>query len=198
MLKMKKCCSVPFPEKLSEQYEIQENRIVANVGTDKIMNMMLEFIDMHDEWLFFILELPTNWNDEPKDENGELMGRHKDVYYIDGCSQEKAKSILYDIGDLLIDDGRNCFGFGGHESKEEILLDKYNVMTVYTKNPEKYEPFLEKYNITKTGDLVTAWDTFSKEYGGESGIYELDGKDIYSVPEDYKKYGMYFAERREN
>lgn len=197
MLKMKKCCSVPFPEKLTEQYEIQENRIVANVGTDKITNMMLEFIDMHDEWLFFILELPTNWNDEPKDENGELIGRHKDVFYIDGCSQEKAKAILMDVGDLLIDDGMNCFGFGGHESKEEILLDKYNVMTVYTKNPEKYESFLKNHNITKTDNLVTAWNTFSEDYYGESEIYEIDGKDIYSIPEDYKKYGIYFAERRD-
>lgn len=197
MFQMKKCCSVPFPEKLSEQYEILENRIVANVGMDKIKNMILEFIDMHDEWLFFILEIPTNWNDEPKDENGELMGRHKDVYYIDGCSQEKAKSILFDIGDLLIDDGMNCFGFGGHESKEEILFGKYNVMTVYTHNSEKYEAFLKNYNITKTDNLVTAWDTFSEGYYGESEIYEIDGKNIYSIPENYIKYGIYFAERRE-
>ncbi|MGN0455059.1 MAG: hypothetical protein ACI4G1_07810 [Ruminococcus sp.] len=49
MFQTKKCCSVPFPEKLSEQYEILENMIVANVGTDKIKNMILEFIDMHDE-----------------------------------------------------------------------------------------------------------------------------------------------------
>ena len=197
MFQMKKCCSVPFPENLSEQYEIIENSIVANVGTDKIKNMILEFIDMHDEWLFFILEIPTNWNDEPKDENGELMGRHKDVYYIDGCSQEKAKSILSNIGDLLIDDGMNCFGFGGHESDEEILFEKYNVMTVYTHNPEKYEAFLENYNITKTDNLVTAWDTFSEEHYGESEIYEIEGKNIYSIPENYKEYGMYFAERRE-
>lgn len=198
MLQMKKGCSVPFPEKLSEQYEILENRIIANVGTDKIKDMMCAFIDMHDEWLFFVLEIPTNWNDEPKDENGELMGRHKDVYYIDGCNQKKAKGILSNIGDLLIDDGMNCFGFGGHESKEEILFKKYNVMTIYTQKPEKYENFLQKYNITKSDDLVTAWATFSDEYYGESEKYEIDGKDIYSIPEDYKKHGMYFAERRED
>lgn len=197
MLQMKKGCSVPFPEKLSEQYEIHENRIVANVGTDKVKNMMLEFIDMHSEWLFFILEIPTNWNDELKGESGELISRHKDVFYIDGCSQEKVKSILLDIGDLLIDDGMNCFGFGGHESSEEILFDKYNVMTIYTQNPENYEDFLKKYNITKIEDLITAWDTFSKENYGETGICEIDGVDIYSIPDNYKEHGMYFAERRE-
>ena len=60
MLKLKKYCSVPFPEKLFEQYEVQDNMIIANVGTDKVMDMMLKFIGMHDEWLFFILEIPTN------------------------------------------------------------------------------------------------------------------------------------------
>lgn len=197
MLQIKKCCSVPFPEKLEEQYDIYINKIVANVGTDKIRNLILDFIDMHDEWLFFILEIPANWNDEPKDEEGNLTGRHQEVYYIDGCSQEKAKSILSDIGDLLIDDGMNCFGFGGHSSKEEILFDKYNVMTIYTQNPDRYKAFLENYNITKTDNLITAWNTFSEEYFGECGIYEIDGKNIYSIPEDYKKHGLYFAEMRE-
>ena len=36
-------------------------------------------------------------NDEPKDEAGKLTARHKDVYYIDGCSQNEIKSILSDV-----------------------------------------------------------------------------------------------------
>lgn len=198
MLKMKKCCSVPFPEKLSEQYEVKENMIIANVGTDKIMEMLLEFIDMHDEWLFFILEIPTNWNDEPKTESGELITRHKDIYYIDGCNRTKAKSILADAGALLIEDGMSCFGFGGHESKEEILFGRYNVMTIFTRNPEKYGAFFENRNITRTDALLTAWQTFSDENYGECELYKIDDRDIYSIPEDYKKYGMYLAERRED
>lgn len=38
-----KNCSVPFPEKIREQYEVQKNRIIANIGTDKIRDMMLSF-----------------------------------------------------------------------------------------------------------------------------------------------------------
>ena len=198
MLKLKKYCSVPFPEKLFEQYEVQDNMIIANVGTDKVMDMMLKFIGMHDEWLFFILEIPTNLNDEPKDEAGKLTARHKDVYYIDGCSQNEIKSILSDVGELLIEDGMNCFGFGGHESKEEILFGKYNVMTIYTQTPEKYEEFFKDYNINKTNNLLTAWQTFSDEHYGECSLCETNETDIYSIPEQYAKCGMYFAERRED
>ena len=197
MLKMKKGCSAPFPERLYEQYEVKENMIVANVGTDKIKDMMLDFIDMHDEWLFFILEIPTSLKDEPKDEKGELIGMHKDVYYIDGCSQKKAKSLLLDSGKLLIDDGMNCFCFGCHKSKEEILFDQYNVMTIFTREPEKYDDFFEAYGIAKTDKLITAWKTFSDEHYGECRQLTIGNRDIYSISEEYKKYGMYFAERRE-
>lgn len=198
MLKMKKCCSVPFPEKLSEQYEVLKNKIVANVGTDKIMDILLDFIDMHNEWLFFILEIPTNMDDEPTDEEGNIIGKHKDVYYIDGCRQENIKAILADIGELLIDDGMSSFGIGGHESKEEILFERYNVTTIFSKNPNKYENFFETYGIIKTENLITAWQTFSKEHYGKCSLYTVGGRDIYSIPEDYKKYGMYFSERRED
>ncbi len=198
MLKMKKCCFVPFPEKLDEQYEVKENMIIANVGTDKIKGMMNDFIDMHNEWLFFILEIPTNWNDEPKDEQGELIARHKDVYYIDGCTQEKAQNILSDVGDLLIEDGMNTFGFGGHESKEEIVFGKYNVLTIFSKNIEKYEAFLQSYGIHKTDSLITAWNTFSHKNYGQCELYKVGGRDIYSIPEKYEKEGIYLAERRED
>lgn len=194
MLKLKKGCSVPFPEKLCEQFEVRENRLIANVGTDKIMDMLIKFIDMHNEPLFFILEIPTNANEEK--ENCDTL--HKDVFYIDGCTQEKMKEILDIAGELLIDDGMNCFGIGCHYSKEEILFEKYNVVTIFSKNSEKYEEFFKAHNISKTSNLITAWQTFSKEHYGECEICTVDNKDIYSLPEKLKQYGIYFAERRED
>ena len=197
-MKLKKFCSVPFPEKIFEQYEVKENCINANIGTDKIKDMMLNFIDMHNEWLFFILEVPTDLNDEPKDENGGLICEHNDVYYIDGCNQEKAKDILLDTGSLLIDDGMSAFGFGGHESKEEIFFGKFNVLSIYSTDTDKYESFLQSYGIHKTDKLITAWNTFTPENYVQCELNEVDNRNIYSIVDEYKKYGMYFAERRED
>lgn len=197
MIEMKQCCKVPFPEKLFEQYERWDGGITANVSASKVMDMMRQFISMHDEPLFFILEIPTSQQDEAmlQSEPGVL---HKDVYYIDGCTKEYALQILDGFGNFLIKDGLNSFGFGGHMSHEEILFEKYNVLTIFSSAAEPYQPFLESYGITQTDRLVTAWNTFSPEHGGECTRYESEGKSIFDIPGVLEPFGMYLAERRED
>jgi len=65
------------------------------------------------------------------------------------------------------------------------------------KGDAKYH-FLKRYlkNIKQTENLVIAWDTFSEESPGVSKKIELDGKDVYSIIEDFKDWGIYLAERR--
>ena len=63
MIELKECCRVPFPEKLFEKYEVKENAIYANVNTSKVLDMMKRFIKMHEEPLFFILEIPCKEKD---------------------------------------------------------------------------------------------------------------------------------------
>ena len=197
MLKMKKGCTVPFPEKLSEGYEVQENSIVANVGIDKIEKIIHNFIVMHDEPLFFILEIPTNLNNEEITENGNINTLHKDVYYIDGCSKDEALTILNRARDILINDGISSFGFGGHESGDEIMFGKYNVMTIFSHNIAVFGPFLEEHGISRSDDLITAWNTFSPEHPGNSVRYELNGTTVFDIPEMFKEWGIYLAEQRE-
>lgn len=197
MLKMKKGCTVPFPEKLFESYQIEENRITANVGADKIEEVIKNFIVMHNEPQFFILELPTNDNDEEKTEDGSIETAHKDVYYIDGCSQAHTLEILNRVGDLLINDGLCCFGFGCHESGDEIMFYQYNVMNIFSQNIDKYESFMKQHDVPKVENVVTAWDTFSYEHPGMTGSYKSNGLLIYDLPEYFKDWGIYFAERRE-
>ena len=196
MLKMKKGCTVPFPEKVSEAYEVEGNSIIANIDAEKIKKILQHFIAMHDEPQFFILELPTNFNNE-NIENGNIKQFHKDIYYIDGCTREEALTILIRVGDLLINDGLCSFGFGCHESGDEIMFGKYNVTTVFSRNIEKYESFFTEHDIPKTDNLITAWDTFSEDYPGSSEKYELNGETVFDIPERFKDWGMYFAERRE-
>ena len=194
MLNMKSGCKVPFPEKLEEAYQTKENVITANIGIDNIEAVMQHFIVMHEEPLFFILELPTNANDEIQIRQGL---HHKDVYYIDGCSQNEAIAILMRVGDILFNDGLAEFGYGGHESGDEIMFGKYNILTIFSNNTEQYDEFFEAHGIKKVSELVTAWDTFSQEHPGFSKRITVAGKDIYSIPEQFKESGMYFAERRE-
>lgn len=188
MLELKECCKVPFPEKLFEHYEIKENAIYANVNASKVLDMMKRFVAIHSEPLFFILEIPAKQEEYPA----------IDVFYIDGLDIGQALQCIDALGDFLVNDGLNTFGIGGHESCEEILFGKYNVMTLYTQNAENYCDFFRDFKIEQTDTLITAWDTFDQENPGESTILvsKKTGKTIYDIPAMYKEYGMYLHETR--
>lgn len=199
MLEMKECCKVPFPERLLEEYEVKETAIYANVNASKVLEMMKRFIDMHGEPLFFILELPCKDEDEITAEKTITNANDDyDIYFIDGLDAEQAADCLNSLGVFLVKDGMNTFGIGGHESHEEILFGKYNVMTIYTKNAESYSDFMHSFGIKKTDTLVTAWDTFDPKHPGECELYlsKETGKTIYDIPEAYKEYGLYLYEAR--
>ncbi|MBE6665708.1 MAG: hypothetical protein E7603_05760 [Ruminococcaceae bacterium] len=192
MIELKKCCEVPFPEKLFEQFEIKENVIYANVNASKVLGIMKYFIKMHREPLFFILEIPRKKQDIP-DGTARNPNNDNDVYFIDGLDSRNACRCLDMLGDFLIKDGLNTFGIGCHESHEEILFGNYNIMTVYAQNPKKYIRLMKRFHIEQTDALITVWDTFDQEHPGKSRRYDSEetGKNIYDIPEAFKKYGMY-------
>lgn len=197
MLKLRKGCKVPFPEKLTEGYEYSTSCFLANVNYDKIERLLAHFISIHDEPLFFILELPSKQDSENEIYPGVAETLHKDVYYIDSCTQEEALAILSKIAELLINDGLCSFGFGAHQTHDEIMVDKYNLVSLYTQNEKEYDGFFEEHEISKAENLLTAWDTFTQASPGESMRIDTDGKSIYDIPGMLKEWGIYFAEQRE-
>lgn len=198
MLNLRKGCKVPFLEKISEGYEYIDSGFTANVNADKIEMLLAHFIAIHNEPIFFILELPSKQDDEVELRPGIVEVLHKDVYYIDGCTQEEALAILNRTSEVLINDGLCSFGFGCHESHDEIMVGKYNVVSVYTMNPNTFEGFFEKHGIQCVKKLVTAWDTFTQDSPGESSRVDTNGKSAYDIPDVFKDWGIYLAEQRED
>lgn len=194
MFNFKKGCEVPFPEKIFEEYEKTEYGYISNVSVEKTIDVLKDFIRLQDDLVFFFLELPTNLNDET--EKDRAASFHKDVYYMDGLTKEEAFSFLDCAGELLANDGLCEFGFGSQENNDEIMVGKYNVITISCQHDNKYEEIFHKNNIKQTENLVKAWDTFSEESPGVSEKIELNGKDVYSIIDDFKDWGIYFAERR--
>lgn len=197
MLKFRKGCTVPFPEKINEEYEVNDNCIIANIDADKIENLLLDFIKMHTEPLFFILEIPSKLEDENIEKPCWVEGFHKDIYYIDGCTQKEAFVIVNRIGKLLVNDGLFSFGFGCHISHDEIMVGKYNVITIYSQNPDSYNVLLEKNELKRVNNLITAWDTFTHDTPGETERIETNGKNVFDIPEMFADWGIYLAEQRE-
>lgn len=195
-LKLKAGSKISSVSTLYEGYEVGENHITANVGIDKIEGVLQHFIVMQEELMFFILELPASADDEEEVAPGIVETLHKDVYYIDGCSQEEALTVLIRVGDLLYNDGVSAFGFGCHESGDEIMFGKYNVLTIYSQNIENYNDFFDAHEIEKTDKLIMPWSTFTEETPGVSERYEVDGKSVFDIPKQFKDWGMYLAEQR--
>ncbi|MBO7178974.1 MAG: hypothetical protein J6V78_01425 [Clostridia bacterium] len=47
MLKFRKGCIAPYPERINEEYELNDNCIIANIGADN-KNLLLDFIKVHN------------------------------------------------------------------------------------------------------------------------------------------------------
>lgn len=197
MLNLVKGHQVSLVENLFESFtKLTEHHLMANVHAEKILEVFQHFIVIHDEPLFFILELPVSIDREKVIAKNIIKESHKDVYYIDGCSREECLALLIRYGDLLVNDGLSKFGFGGHKSHDEIMLDSYNVVTIYSKELSKFNDFFESHNIQFVEELVTAWKTFSNTSPGISEIYESNGKTVYDLPEELAEWGIYLAETR--
>lgn len=193
MLQMIEGCRVHDPSVLCEGYSAIKYGFAANINADKILPLVESFVQLHNEYCFLILEVPTNLQDEM-----DSAVRHKDVYYLDGLTPEMATQLLQSIGKLLVHDGLSTFGIGIHSGGNEILCGKYNVITVYTRTPDRYVGFFEKQEIPYVSELKTAWDYFTDETPGDSFALTFDGVDIYGLVEHLKQHGLYFAERRED
>lgn len=197
MLNLIKGHQVSLVENLFESFtKLTEHHLMANVHAEKILEVFQHFIVIHDEPLFFILELPVSIDREKVIAKNIIKESHKDVYYIDDCSREECLALLIRYGDLLVNDGLSKFGFGGHKSHDEIMLDSYNVVTIYSKELSKFNDFFEPHNIQFVEELVTAWDTFSETSPGISEIYESNRKTVYDLPEELAEWGIYLAETR--
>ena len=176
MLHMIEGCEVPDADALFEQYSVWEQGFYANVDAEKLSCVFRHFIAMQTERMFFILETPANAQEEELLRANGSGPLHRNVYYIDGL---------------------NAFGFGVHDQSAELLLGKYNVVTLFTKELGKYADFFAAHGIPQTEACQTAWDTFREACPGKSFVIERNGKTVFDLPEELKDWQTYLAERRE-
>lgn len=197
MLNMIKGCKVHDPSLLFEGFEQTESGFTANVNAEKIQPLMESFIRLHNELCFVILEVPTNAKVEAALRGDHTSPMHIDVYYLDGLTPDSAVSFLNAYSEWLVHDGLSSFGIGIHSGANEIMAGKYNVVSIYTHQKQKYRSLFAAHDIPEVAELKTAWDFFTRETPGDSFSYQHKGHDIYDIVEHLKQYGLYFAERRE-
>ena len=195
MLNLSKGYKITSKEELFEGFELKDdNTIIANVGSDKIIDVVQHFICMQEEPLFFILELPVSCDRETPIREGVLDKMHKDIYFIDGLSKEDSLVLTIRYGELLVSDGMSNFGFASQKTHDEIMVEPYNIINLYSENISFYKDFYEPHEIKEVDNLKTAYDTFSKDTPGSKERVDVDGVSVYDLPELLKEWGMYLAD----
>ena len=163
--------TIPFPEKIQEQFQVYEGQsIQANISFEKLKFLLTEFYQSLPEPLFFVLQLPLSIQEE-----------------------RQIDSILNSYGEILLEDGISQFAIASHVNHEEIFIQKYKLTDLYSLSPRHFIPLLQRYGITETDHLFTVWDTFSQETPGECRRISMKGLDVYDIAERLKEQGMYRA-----
>lgn len=169
--------TLPFPEKIKEEYQLKEDTIVFNLSFEKLYSFIEAFYQKLPEPYFLAI------HPDAEDENT--------VYYLDGISRKYLSMIFNGFGEILLQDGLSSFAIASHDTNEEIFVQKYKVISIYSPDVQKFEPLLNEYEIAPTNKLITPWDTFSEQTPGKAERLEIAGQTIETVIEELKKIGMY-------
>lgn len=184
--------TIPFPDKIQEQFKVYDGKsIYANISFEKLKPMLTEFYHSLPEPLFFVLQLPLLMHEERKMEDSNTF--HQEVCYLDGQTKSQIDDIMEKYGQILLEDGMSQFAVASHVNNEEMFIQKYKLTAFYSSFPRRFIPFLKRYGLTETDNLITVWNTFSQETPGECRRVSINGFDVYDVAEQLKKQGMYRA-----
>lgn len=184
--------TIPFPDKIQEQFQVYEGKsIYANISFEKLKPILTEFYHNLPEPLFFVLQLPLSIHEERKLKDSNTF--HQEVCYLDGQTKSQIDDIMEKYGQILLEDGMSQFAVASHVNNEEIFIQKYKLTAFYSSSPRRFIPFLQRYGLTETDNLITVWNTFSQETPGECRRVSINGFDVYDVAEQLKKQGLYRA-----
>lgn len=168
--------TVPFPEKLSEQYFLDGDTLTCNLSFEKLSDFVHSFYAALDEPLFLAIH--------PDAESEE-------VWYLDGMTKKQLTMILDGYGELLLQDGLSAFAIGSLKTNEELFVQKYKILSIYSPQITRFTALLDYFGVKRTDNLITAWDTFSEEHPGAAERLEIAGETVPDAIRELQKIGMY-------
>lgn len=168
--------TVPFPDQLRGQYQIDGNNLTCNLSFEKLSDFIHSYYASLTEPLFLAIH--------PDAEQEE-------VWYLDGMTKKQLTIILDGYGELLLQDGLSAFAIGSLATEDELFVQKYKVLSIYSPQPARTEKLLARFEVPRTDKLVTAWDTFSEAHPGSAQRLEIAGMTVSDVIADLQKIGMY-------
>ena len=106
--------TIPFPEKLHEQYQREGDSLICNLSFEKLADFISAYYAMLQEPLFLAIH--------PDAEQEE-------VWYLDGMTKKQLTTILDGYGELLYQDGLSAFAIGSLATEDELFVQKYKILS---------------------------------------------------------------------
>lgn len=163
-----------------------EGCLSALLSAEKIEAFLRGFTELIPEPIFFFLELPVSGSDD-----------EFELYYLDNCTAPVISTLISEYGNILINDGLCRFGFGGNESGDEVYVQRYKVMSIYSPDKSRLKKavsLLEGLKAERQEELTTPWEIISESNPAVCASIEEDEISVFDLPEMLSKAGMYKSE----
>lgn len=169
----------------------QSGLITANISSEKIRKIMVDFIDsFDDEDLYIFIEVPYNLKDEKGNKVYDLL--YNNIYFLDNVKKEELKKIIEPYFDILVNDNNTNFGVATMNYTYEICKYDFNMMRFSSKKSlQKFLNILERNDIFEKKDLKSYWDLSTNQKNENDNFYEVNGKNVYDVIGELQQYGLY-------
>lgn len=172
--------SIPDTSRIKREYKISRGRIYFTISAQDYQGFFSSCVKKLKEPVFFFVEIP--------DDNGEYR-----LYYLDNCTEPVAQAILKRYSGILFGDGVIKYGFGSHAVDDEIYMQEYQTVSIYSKDLAKYEEVLASLGYVKSKDCVLSWDVIDKDNVGECINVEADDESYIDMINNLIDVGMYPA-----
>ncbi len=174
--------SIPDTSRITREYKISRGRIYFTISAQDYQGFFAAAVKKLKEPVFFFVEIP--------DDNGEYR-----LYYLDNCTEPVAQAILKRYSGILYGDGVIRYGFGSHDEDDEIYMQEYQTLSIYSKDLSKYEEVLASLGYKKSKDCVLSWDVIDNDNVGECINVEADDESYIDMINNLIDVGMYPAQQ---
>ncbi len=168
---------IPDIGEMKKEYRSKKDGLLCSLSAEDYRDFFTSAVKILSEPMFFFLEIPAD-NDSFR------------TYYLE-CTKPVASAILKRYGGILYNDGVIRWGFGSHKTGDEIYMQEYQTVSVYSKKPEEYQKILEKQGYAKNQSAKLLWDIISADNPGECVNVESDDETYIEMLNNLIDAGMY-------
>lgn len=166
---------------VKKEYKIKDSNVILTLSAEDYKSFFTSAVKAMKGPVFFFIEIPDG-------EDGYK------TYYLDNCTVSVAQAILKRYGEILYADGVIRFGFGSHADEDEIYMQEFQRLCIYSKDAKKYEKIISGLGYLENDGALSIWDILSGDNTGLREAVECDDESYVDIVNNLIDIGMYAAE----